>query len=53
MRDFKVGSRMSTRHPPSPTAQRSITVTDTLVIYSACRPILQRASQRLQCLIMS
>lgn len=52
MRDFKVGSRMSTRHPP-PTAPRSITVTDTLVIYSACKPILQRVSQRLQCLIMS
>lgn len=52
MRDFKVGSRMPTRHPP-PSAQRSIMVTDTADIYSACKPILQQVSQRLQCLIMS
>lgn len=52
MRDFKVGSKTSTRHLP-PACRRSITDTDTAAIYSACKPILQRASQRLQCLIMS
>lgn len=52
MRDFKVGNKTSTRHPPR-AAQRSITVTDTAAIYSACKPILQQASQRPQCLIMS
>lgn len=52
MRDFKVSSRMSTRHLP-PSAQRSITVTDTADIYSACKPILQQESRRLQYLIMS